>query len=61
FYRADPSRRRDGEGAGLGLAITRAIVHAHGGNIAAANGPGMVRFTIFLPARQDAVSGSPAR
>lgn len=61
FYRADPSRHREGEGAGLGLAITRAIVRAHGGDIAAANGPGVVRFTIFLPARQDAVSGLPAR
>ncbi len=33
FYRADPSRHRSNEGAGLGLAITRSIVQAHGGEI----------------------------
>lgn len=33
FYRADPSRHKTSEGAGLGLAITRSIIRAHGGSI----------------------------
>jgi two-component system sensor histidine kinase KdpD len=47
FFRADSSQRR---GFGLGLAICRAIVNAHGGRISAANRPqGGVAFRFSLP------------
>lgn len=35
FYRADPSRSRDTGGAGIGLAIVKRLVQAHGGQIEA--------------------------
>jgi signal transduction histidine kinase len=40
FTRADPSRNRDTGGAGLGLAIARGVIEAHGGQIWATPGPG---------------------
>jgi len=51
FYRGDKSRSRRGGGAGLGLAITRQLVTAHGGRIEVASTPGLgTSFTITLPA-----------
>ena len=51
FWKADSSRQRDGEGAGLGLAIARHAVEAHGGSISAESTPGKgATFTVRLPA-----------
>ncbi|MBF8791719.1 heavy metal sensor histidine kinase [Pseudomonas monteilii] len=50
FYRADPARREgSSEHAGLGLAITRSIIQAHGGTIRAECADGWTRFVIELP------------
>ncbi len=40
FFRADPARRQDIPGAGLGLTIARELVQRAGGSISIANGPG---------------------
>jgi len=51
FYRADSARDRGHGGAGLGLAIAKALVEAHGGTISVASaGPGLgATFTVALP------------
>ncbi|MBN8443667.1 MAG: heavy metal sensor histidine kinase [Thauera sp.] len=49
FHRAGADRRDRGEGAGLGLAITRSIVEAHGGRVSVASDADATRFTLHLP------------
>ncbi|MDQ2758531.1 MAG: HAMP domain-containing histidine kinase [Actinomycetota bacterium] len=50
FVRLDPSRDRGSGGAGLGLAIVREIVRAHGGRVSVETSPrGGARFVVDLP------------
>ena len=52
FYRLEESRSQDTGGMGLGLAIARTIVQAHGGSIELCNiDGGGLRVTVRLPAR----------
>jgi signal transduction histidine kinase len=50
FYRADPSRAEDSGASGLGLAIAKALVEAHGGALSAVSALGQgTTFTIHFP------------
>jgi len=59
FYRSDSSRTRKYGGAGLGLAITKSIVNAHGGtiNVESQEGEGCI-FHIRLPAQANEANGT---
>ncbi|MGI8714410.1 MAG: sensor histidine kinase [Solirubrobacteraceae bacterium] len=50
FYRGGAGAARTGDGAGLGLAVSRAIVEAHGGKIWLADSPRGARVRFSLPA-----------
>ena len=53
FYRADPVRQQGNGSSGLGLAIARGIVAAHGGAITVQSGVGQgTTFTITLPTHE---------
>ena len=50
FYRSEKSRSRETGGAGLGLAIARGIIHAHGGDIRVESKLGKgTQFTFHIP------------
>ncbi|MBO0768817.1 MAG: HAMP domain-containing protein [Solirubrobacterales bacterium] len=50
FFRTDPARSRANGGAGLGLAIVRAIAEAHGGSVGVSESDaGGARFVLALP------------
>jgi signal transduction histidine kinase len=51
FYQVDRSRKRNGRNGGLGLAIAREIVSAHGGEISASSDPQSgTTFSVAMPA-----------
>jgi len=50
FVRLEESRSRQTGGIGIGMAIARSILRAHGGDISLANRPeGGLRATVYLP------------
>jgi two-component system OmpR family sensor kinase len=49
FARGDSSRSRIAGSSGLGLAIARAVISAHGGTIEANSEPGRTEFSVTIP------------
>lgn len=49
FFRADRSRSREAGGAGIGLAIVKELIEAHGGRVGAESAAGQTRIWFSLP------------
>lgn len=60
FYRADPARGRQRDGAGLGLAIVKSVVAAHGGEVNVTSRAGRTGFTVTLPEARGVRAEAPA-
>lgn len=57
FYRTDKSRSREYGGSGIGLSISKALVHAHGGEIGVESEPGEgSKFWVGIPIDNQLVS-----
>lgn len=50
FYRCDPSRHQPGDSGGLGLAIVRSIMQAHGGQVSVSSDAEGTTFRLHFPA-----------
>ena len=61
FYRADAARDREHGGAGIGLAIAKALVEAHGGTISVTSGGPSTgaAFTVALPIARPRENAAP--
>jgi two-component system sensor histidine kinase BaeS len=60
FFQVDPVRSRADGNTGLGLAITKEIIEAHGGSVAVASSAGRgTEFVITLPVRRPPENPSP--
>lgn len=55
FYRLDAARSTANGGAGLGLAIAKEIVEAHGGTITAQSENEQIVFTVNIPMNKDLI------
>lgn len=49
FYRCDPSRNQPDDSGGLGLAIVRSIMHAHGGQVRVTSAQAGTSFSLLFP------------